>query len=298
MKPYPPLYALLAFDAAMQHHSFALAARSLHLTPGAIGQQIRKLEDWLGVSLFVRRVRQVQPTPEALQFWQRIQPALHQIRDAGKSLRDRRRNGVWLSMPPSFAAKWFTRHMADFLTRYPETELHLNSSTALVDFNHDQVDLAIRYFDGQDAELDATLLFPDDARVYCSPDYRQRMQLAQPDDIARCTLLNTTFHPHWAVWLQTYSTLDAARIAAIPAVHFDQALLAIDAARQGQGLVMTSRLLTHEETAAGTLVEPFPRRLTLRTAYFLVHPRRTPLAPGAANFKQWLLQQVAAFPQD
>lgn len=291
MNRYPPLNALLAFDAAMRTNSFTVAADELCVTPGAVGQQIHKLEEWLGVSLFTRRIRQIQPTADALAYWKRIQPALAQIRDASRSLKDRRSQGVWLSMPPSFAAKWFTRRMAHFLTSYPEVELHLNSSPLPVDFDSEQVDLAIRYFDGKDATLDATLIFDDEARVYCSPDYQRRLGLARPDDLLRATLLHTTIQPHWSVWLRQFSQLDEAQIRAIPAMHFDQGLLAIEAARQGQGLVMTSPLLTEEEVAEGSLIEPFVCRLPLNTGYYVVHPRRTPLRPMAEAFKAWLKAQ-------
>lgn len=294
MDRYPPLNSLIAFDAAMRTNSFSMAAKELFVTPGAVGQQIQKLEAWLGVTLFVRRIRQVEPTPEGLIYWKRIQPALVQIRDASGALKDSRRTGVWLSMPPTFAAKWFTRHMANFLTHYPDAELHLNSSTAMVDFDSEQVDLAIRYFDGQAPELDATLLATDDARVYCSPDYARRANIRQPEDILRCTLLNTTYHPHWPTWLERFSSLRAEQVRGIPAIHFDQALLAIDAACRGQGLVMTSRLVTGEETAAGTLIEPFPHRLPLATGYYVVHPKRTPLRPAPERFKAWLLEQFRA----
>ena len=295
MERYPPLNSLVAFDAAMRSNSFSIAARELCVTPGAVGQQIRKLEEWLGFDLFIRRTRQVQPTAEGLIYWQRIRPALTQIRDASDAQRSSRRSGVWLSMPPTFAAKWFTRHMADFLTRHPDTELHLDSSMALVDFDSSRVDLAIRHFNGDAPELDATLLFPDDARVYCSPDYARRLDLRSPDDLQRATLFNTAFHPHWTDWLRAFSRLSPEQIAAIPAIHIDQALLAIEAARQGQGLVMTSRLVTEEERANGTLIEPFPHRLPLKTGYYIVHPKRTPLRDAPARFKAWLLEVCAAY---
>lgn len=136
--------------------------------PGAVGQQIRKLEDWLGVALFVREVRQVLPTEAARAYWQRIQPALAEIADASRKVRDSGSMAVWLSMPPGFAAKWFTSRMAGLLTRYPGLELHLNASAQLVDFERDAIDLAIRYFDGRAPQLDVTLLCTDEARVYCT----------------------------------------------------------------------------------------------------------------------------------
>ena len=88
MNHYPPLKALIAFDAAMRHRSFSLAADEMCVTPGAIGQHIRKLEDWLGMPLFVRQVRQILPTDAATGYWQTIQPALARIADASQRLLD------------------------------------------------------------------------------------------------------------------------------------------------------------------------------------------------------------------
>jgi LysR family glycine cleavage system transcriptional activator len=148
-----PIKSLMAFDAAMKHRSFALAAKDLHVTASAVGQQIQKLEEWLGTSLFIRSVRQVTPTREALSFWATVQPALSRILQASEALRQSQSNEVWLSMPPSLAAKWFALRMADFLSCHPDISLHLDTSTSLADFNRERVDLAIRYFDGTDTEL-------------------------------------------------------------------------------------------------------------------------------------------------
>lgn len=292
MDRYPPLNSLLAFDAAMRTNSFSMAARDLCVTPGAVGQQIHKLEEWLGVQLFVRSVRQIEPTPDGLIYWKRIQPALSQIRDASRSLKDSRSQGVWLSMPPGFAAKWFTRRMAHFLTRHPEIELHLNSSAAPVDFESGAADLAIRYFEGDDPSLESMLLFLDDARAYCSPAYANKLDLKRPDDLVRATLLRTTLQPHWPTWLQRFSSLSDAEIAQIPAIHFDQSLMAIEAAKQGQGVVMTSVLLCEEEVATGVLVEPFGLRMPLASGYHLVHPKRAALRPPAEAFKRWIGEQA------
>jgi LysR family glycine cleavage system transcriptional activator len=292
MNREPPLKALLAFDAVMRSSSFSIAAEDLCVTPGAIGQQIRKLEDWLGTALFTRQVRQVLPTPEAKAYWMRIQPAIVQILDASRALRESRNNGVRVSMPPSFAAKWFTRRMATFLTRHPEVELHLGSSVMPVDFDRDAVDLAIRYFNGQDPRLEATLLLRDEARVYCSPSYASRLKLKRAEDVTRATLLHTTIQPFWPQWLQRFSRLDAAAIETLPGIHFDQGLLAIEAAKQGQGLVMTSHHLTAEETAEGSLMEPFRHRLALNNSYFVVHPRHASLRPAAKQLKAWLIEEA------
>lgn len=293
MDRYPPLKALVAFDAAMRNNSFSIAAEELCVTPGAVGQQIQKLEEWLGVLLFSRQVRQVQPTADGLAYWKRIQPALAQIIDASQKLRDGRSKGVWLSMPPSFAAKWFPRRMARFLIRHPDVELHLNASTALVDFEREPIDLAIRYFSGNDPHLDATLLCQDEARVYCTPGYAAALALKEPNDLLRATLLDTTVLPYWPRWLGLFSGLNDAQIAGIPRIHFDQGMIAIEAARQGQGVVMTSPLLVEEETADGGLIEPFGHRLPLANGYYVVHHRKLAIRPPALALKTWLIEEAS-----
>lgn len=296
MDRLPPLKALVAFDAAMRSNSFSVAAEEMHVTPGAIGQQIRKLEQWLDVRLFQRQVRQVLPTAEAITYWKRIQPALAQVIDASQHLRDSRRMDVRLSLPPSFAAKWFTRRMARFLTRHPEVTLQLSSSVATVDFDRESFDLAIRYFDGRDPQLEATLLARDEARVYASPTYLARHRIRRPQDLARATLLHTSILPLWATWLARHADVDAKRFATISGIHFDQGLMAIEAARQGQGLVLSSPLLTEAEIADGSLVEPFGQRLTVPSAYWVVHPRRATLRPAAKQLKDWLIEEAGVKP--
>ncbi|MEY2632289.1 MAG: hypothetical protein RIR00_943 [Pseudomonadota bacterium] len=290
MIPYPPLKALVAFDAAMRNNSFSLAADELCVTPGAIGQQIQKLEAWLGVTLFVRQIRQVQPTEAATAYWQRIQPALARIADASHRLRQNRQQGVTLSMPPSFAAKWFTRRMAELLTRHPGLDLHLNASVVLVDFEREAVDLAIRYFNGRDPGLNAALMFQDEARPYCTPAYAAAQQLDSPESLTQASLLVTTLQPHWERWFSQFSTLTPAAVAAIPRIHFDQALMAIEAARQGHGVVLTSPYLTEAEVARGELIEPVPGCLPLENGYYVVHHHQQTPSPAAQQVRNWLLE--------
>lgn len=199
---------------------------------------------------------------------------------------------VWLSMPPSLAAKWFARRMAGFLERYPDVALHLSSTVALTDFSSERVDLAIRHFDGHAPELDVQLLHRDDARVYGSPAYLEQLGLRAPGDLRRATLLHNTLHPHWAQWLQRFAGIDAEAGIGICGIHFDQSLMAIEAARRHQGVVITSEWLTQEEVANGLLVEPFAQRLPLAKGYYLVQPKHSIQRPTVRALKEWLIQQT------
>lgn len=289
MDAFPPLKSLVAFDAAMQHRSFTLAAQALSVTPGAIGQQIQNLEGWLGTALFVRTVRQVTPTPDALHYWADIQPALSRIHAASYVLRRGQRDDVKLSMPPSFAAKWFARRMGRFMALHPQIVLHLGASTELADFSYQGTDLAIRYFDGKATGLEVTLLSDDAARLYCAPAYAASVGLTTPDDLVRATLLHTTMHPHWPAWLTAFSTLTEAQVATIPVQHLDLSLIGIEAARRGEGVVLTSALLVEDELEKGSLIEPFGAYLPLTAGYYVVHPRGVALHPAAQHVAQWLL---------
>ena len=289
MDAYPPLKAIVAFDAAMQHRSFTLAAQALSVTPGAIGQQIQNLETWLGMALFVRTVRQVTPTAGALRYWEDIRPALARIHASSYALRRGEPDGVKLSMPPSFAAKWFARRMGRFMALHPQIVLHLGASTDLADFAQQGADLAIRYFGGRDPGLEVSRLADDAARLYCAPAYAASLHLAQPDDLVRATLLHTRMHPHWPAWLAAFTSLTAAQVAAIPAQHLDLSLIGIEAARRGEGVVLTSALLVEDEVEKGSLIEPFSARLPLANGYYVVHPRGVALRPAAQHVAQWLL---------
>ncbi len=288
-----PLKALITFDSVMRKGSFSLAAVDLHVTPGAVSQQIQKLEEWLGVQLFVRQIRQIEPTAQATIYWNQVQPALAQLVSASQRIREHREQGVRLSMTPGIAAKWFTRRMASFLVRYPEVELRVNSTTTVVDFGDKQIDLAIRYFNGKDKNLTSALLYQDEARAYCSPAYMAELALSKPDDLVRATLLHTTIQPYWSRWLNAFSRLTEAEISAIAGIYFDQSLAAIEAAKQGQGIVMASPMLVEEELGNGALVMPFEGKLPLDAGYYVVHPRGLALRPAVQHLKDWLIAEAA-----
>lgn len=293
MRQIPPLKGLIAFDAAMRLGSFSAAAMELSVTPGAVGQQIQKLEEWLGLALFARHVRQVTPTAEGRVYFAHIQPALSDIIHASRRLRERQRRVINLSMPPSFAAKWFAPRMTDFLTQHPGFSLSLNTSTTVLDFDLDAVDLAIRYFGGEDPRLSVQLLYRDEVRPYCSPAYRERLALKRPGDLRRATLLHHSLHAYWHAWLKRFSDLSDVEIDALAGLEFDQGLIVIDAAAREQGIVLTSPILVEAELASGALVPLFDMALPLPSSYYLVHPP-TEVTPGVQSLKLWFMSQMGA----
>ncbi|RDE19836.1 LysR family transcriptional regulator [Motiliproteus coralliicola] len=289
----PPLRALVAFESAVRNGSFKQAAAELHITPGAVSQQVQKLENWLGYPLFMRRVRKLTVTDRGLDYYGRIAPALEQISNSSEACRYGATNRVCLSMTQTLASKWLGPRLEHFVSQHPEIEVHINASNSPVQFQTDAVDLAVRHFDGEDPQLDVTLVFDDEVCLFCSPEYQQTKQLIDVDQLQQATLIVNSLQPFWDRWLNAFSTITAEQRQQIATLHFDQALLAIDAAKRHQGVVLGSELMIQEELKRGELIEPFKQRLPLDKSYYLIHPKRQPLTRASTTLKTWLLNQFS-----
>ena len=290
-KPLPPLNALIAFEASVRFASFKLAAQELHITPGAVSQQVKKLEDWLGYTLFNRQVRQLVVTEKGLTYFAQIAPALEQICAASQNRKTDKTNSVYLSLTQTLAAKWLSPRLSHFMTRYPDIEVHINASNKPVNFQNENVDLALRHFDGKDNNLAVQLILDDEIRLFCAPNYLTQRNIKETKQLTRATLIFNTLHPCWDEWLDHFSDINQSERQAITKIHFDQTLLAIDAAKHGQGVVLSNRALVQKELEQKELIEPFGHCLANNKNFYLVHPKQTKLSPAAQQLKTWLLDE-------
>ncbi|MBK5001842.1 LysR family transcriptional regulator [Pseudomonas sp. S31] len=295
MRADTPLKAIAYFDAVMRSGSTTTAAEKLFVTPGAVGQQVRKLEAWLGVQLFIRHIRKLEPTQHAIRYWEQVKPALQQIEEANSVVMGRRTREVRISLPPALASSWFARRMPEFVSRHPDLSIHLNASSSKVDLDSGEYDMGVRHFDGQDEGIHSHLLLKDEARVYCSAGYQKQCGLRAPVDIIGATLLYTTSHAHWSRWLALAGlSFDGMSRP----LRFDQSEVAIDAARRGQGLVLTSPWLVEDDVQAGRLIQAFPQCLKTGKGYYLVASKHLALSDAARIVWEWLTgtAQVACLP--
>jgi len=289
----PPLNALYAFEAAVRHSSFKDAATELSLTPGAISQQVRKLEQWLGFSLFHRDIRKLKITKRGLDYYNRIAPALEDIQRESKAVVEEQSNKVCLSLGTALAAKWLTPRIGDFMANNPDINVYINATNKTVDFHREHVDLAIRYFDGNDKTIVSQLVFPDEIRLLCTPEYRDSLHLYGVESLVNCTLIHSGFYLPWNDWLRRFTKLDSDTIANITGLNYDQPLLAIEAAKQSQGVILSNLLLTGKEISEGELIEPLSIRQPLQKGYHLVYPNQQPLNSASNKLKNWLLHKFA-----
>jgi LysR family glycine cleavage system transcriptional activator len=205
MRPsLPSLNALRAFEAAGRLGSFKEAAAELHVTHGAISQQVRLLEAWLGASLFERHNRRVVLTSAARAYLAEIGPLFDQLAQAtaryGVSAKVSRT--LTVDAPATFTLRWLVPRLEKFRVRHPDVEVRIETSNEPVERLKDAHDIVIR--GGPDTFYGYTMRpFLEESRLpVCSPALLRRLPLRTPEDLRRHTLLHTSSLPRvWPDWL-------------------------------------------------------------------------------------------------
>jgi LysR family glycine cleavage system transcriptional activator len=290
----PSLNGLRAFEAAARHLSFTRAANELNVTQTAISHQIRRLEEQLGIRLFERRNRALGLTREAQDYLPSVRTAFEDLRRATARLRRAERDGMLtVSTTASLAAKWLVTRVAAFQDANPGIEVRITTSSHLVDFRREDVDMAVRYGLGNWPGLRAQWLMAEDIFPVCSPALLTGDKpLRQPEDLARHTLLHTTAsREDWQLWL-TAAGLPVS-IAARRGLSFDQSFMAVQAAVDGLGVALGRTRFVEADIAAGRLVVPFDVVLPADAGFYIVAPEETAGSPRIALFRDWLIGSVA-----
>lgn len=299
--PLPPLNALRAFEAAARHLSFARAAAELNVTSAAISHHVKTLEAYLGQSLFERSGRGLRLTAAADAGLPEISAGFEHLRRGAVRLRGgARTRDLRVRVAPAFASRWLVPRLQRFAARCPDVDARIDASYELPDFAAGEAGLAVHFGPGRyDAELQADLLLRVSVLPLCAPEYlrRDEVRLETPADLARCRLLHDDTLtldanlPDWDAWLRA---LDVSGVDTTRGVHFSHALLALQAAVDGQGVVLTYDLIAQADLDAGRLVAPFDFALPAHSAYYVVTPRELAGDPVVAAFRQWLLDETRA----
>jgi LysR family glycine cleavage system transcriptional activator len=253
----PSLNALRAFEAAGRLGSFKEAAAELHVTHGAISQQVRLLEAWLGASLFERHNRRVVLTSAARAYLAEIGPLFDQLAQAtaryGVSAKVSRT--LTVDAPATFTLHWLVPRLEKFRVRHPDVEVRIETSNEPVERLKDAHDIVIR--GGPDTFYGYTMRpFLEESRLpVCSPALLRRLPLRTPEDLRRHTLLHTSSLPRvWPDWL---AQVGQSALTPAAVLTFDHFYLTLQAAVDGMGIAMGPTALVADDLAAGRLVAPF-----------------------------------------
>ena len=294
------LNALRAFEAAARHLSYVAAADELNVTPAAVGQLVRGLEEIVGVQLFHRS--QAGParlvlTDEARAVLPDLQAGFDRLTVAFERLKaSHQQVALNLTVPPAFADKWLLPRVERFTTSHPEYDLRIDTSGRLVDFTAERMDVGIRYGNGRWAGLKATFLLRDAFFPVCSPSLLEGTHpLRGPEDLRHHTLLHdrsmafeSTF-PTWRSWLAAagFPQIDCER-----GLQINDSAAAYQAAINGGGVALGRTTLVARDLETGRLVRPFGDALDYEFGYFLIHRPKADSEPAISAFKAWICTEA------
>ena len=294
----PSLNGLRAFEAAARHLSFTQAASELNVTQTAISHQIRRLEEELGIRLFVRKNRALALTPKARDYLPGVRAAFNDLRLATDQLLRKEDDRVLtVSTLASLAAKWLLPRLTDFQEAHPGIDVRITTSTALVDFRNGDVDAAIRYGRGNWQGLRAEWLMADEVFPVCSPALLNgKRPLKCPEDLRDHVLLHTTANiDDWRQWLTAAGL--PSDISKQQGITFDLMLMTVQAAIDGIGVAMGRTSYVQDDIAKGRLVVPFKIALPADAGFYLVSPEGAAEPPKLRAFRQWLVASAKNGPE-
>ena len=296
LRRLPPLNSLRALEVVSRHTSFRDAAKELHVTAAAVGQQIKSLEDQVGRKLLRRHSAGYVLTSEALAAVSDLRAAFDRLSSAVNTLSQGSRRVLTITVVPSLAAMWLVPRLHEFERQYPDIDLLLHSSEGVVDLDKGGADLAIRYGSGVYAGAESTRLFDGELFPVCSPRLAAgppRMKI--PPDLRGKPLVHVDWHPAHGVWPGWSAWLKAAGVDSVDprkGLRFSDDGMAIQAAVAGRGVVLASAALARDHLAARRLVRPFKVSIATNFAYYVVCPKERAQDADIAAFRQWVLAKA------
>ena len=299
MKRLPPLNALRVFEAAARHLSFTKAAEELHVTPGAVSQQIKALEDFLQTPVFRREKRSLLLTDEAQASLPVLREGFDKLAEAGKILAAKADAGrLTVSVAPSFASKWLVPRLDLFQQAHPDIDVWVSADMDVVDFAVEDVDLAIRYGAGRYPALVTEHLMAETIVPVCSPQLLTGDNpIKEPGDLIHHTLLHDSSPdkdescPTWPMWLKAAGVCHKQGDRGL---KFNQSSLVIEAAVAGKGVALAKAALALADLESGRLVIPFDLTTPTEFAYYIVHPPSKSSSASVKAFVAWLKEEAAA----
>jgi LysR family transcriptional regulator, glycine cleavage system transcriptional activator len=287
----PPLNALRVFHTVVRHRSFRSASDELGVSPQAVSQQIKLLEDTLGAALFERKGRAIEPNEKAILLAHFVQAAFDELTEGVRRVaKADHRNRINVNASPYFATRYLLDRINQFRDIAPESDFRLTTMVDLPDFVADDVDVAIQWGFGSWKGHEATLLVRDYKVICCTPDLAGH--LSGPDDLRGQTLL----HPVLGLdlWPNVLRHLGVTDRVAKNDIQLADAATMRRATLAGLGVGLISTIDAAEDLKQGKLVAPFGpdvmRQMpeALVPGFYLVLPKAHRRVKTILSFCRWI----------
>jgi LysR family glycine cleavage system transcriptional activator len=297
----PPLNALRAFEAAARSGSYVAAGEELGVSPAAVSQQVKNLEEFLGKELFRRYNNRIVLTDAGQTIYSGASDALSAISAFTEQVvSGRARSRLVISALPSVAERWMEPMLAVLHREKPNFRFELRVEEDIVDFAKNDIDLRLAYSVNLYPDMVTIPLLRDEVLPMCSPVYLERNPGARtdflgqvPDDDLIHTNWGPTFvsHPTWQIW---YGGAGIDRPDETRGFRIGKSSLALDLARDGFGVALGQRMMAADDLKAGRLVILDERPIPLGHPYCLVYPRSKAKKAGLIDLVDWLVQSVSS----
>src|SRR5690606_37705333 len=286
-----PVGPLRAFDVAARHLNLSAAAADLNVTHAAVSRQVKQLEQRLGVKLFERLPRGLKLTAHGALLAEGTRDAFDRLASAIEdvSLPAVRRK-LTISTFASLAARWLMPRVGAFSTLFPEVDLQVVTSTRLVDFAREDVDIGIRFGSGRYPGLHVVPLFKPQEIVIASPALLKRgAPLRTYTDLKHYTLLHDDSHRPWTRWLEA---VGAKGVNARRGIICGDRNAMLQAALEGQGIALASHVFVASDLASGRLVRVFETEVASPFAIYAVCLPRRLNDPTVSGAMDWLAREA------
>ncbi|MCP4996447.1 MAG: LysR family transcriptional regulator [Gammaproteobacteria bacterium] len=283
----PPLNALRAFEAASRLNGFQPAAEELCVTPGAISQQVKRLEEWIGEVLFQRHVRGVSLTPTGAQLQPKLSRLMDQLEEITAAYKTPgRQNRLVINVLPAFAERWLMPRLKHFQKEHSDLEIEVRAEDALPSFSSGEIEVGLRYLDAPIAGLKCERILEEELFPVCAPDCASKLN---PEDLHKQALLyDVAWKNDWPLWWQ------AAGLPGSPpqGTRFSLYNMAVQSAIDGGGIAMGHSALLERELESGVLVEPFDLRVEASGCYYLLWKPARDGEEQVKQFQKWVEAQI------
>ncbi|MES2435930.1 MAG: LysR substrate-binding domain-containing protein [Pseudomonadota bacterium] len=294
----PPLNALRVFQTVMRHRSFRGAADELTVTPQAVSQQIKLLEDTLGLELFTRQGRAIEPAEQAILLAHYIQAGFDEFAEGIRRVTKLgQRNRINLNASPYFATRFLLDRLSNFRAIMPGADLRLTTMVDLPDFIADDVDVAIQWGFGTWTTHEQTLLLRDIKVICCTPALAAKLKT--PNDLRNLPLLHSVLADLWTPVLAHLHVTDAPQDSTF---RFQDAATMRRATLTGLGVGLLSTIDAEEDLASGKLTAPFGLNIMAAMpesqipGFYLVLPKAHRRVKSIAAFCDWVARENWAMP--
>ncbi len=280
-RPDLPLNGLRVFEAAVRQGSFTRAAIELRVTQAAVSHQVARLEDRLGVTLFLRTSGGLVPTDEARVLYPVLEHGLEAISRALDRITGHRHIELLkIGVVTTFGVGWLLPRLPEFRRAHPTIDLRISTNNNRVEILREGLDMAIRYGSGTWPGLSSELLVEAPLTPLCAPAVAEYLQ--DPDHLSRVVLLRSYRNDEWPRWFAEAG----ASCPPLTGPIFDSSLAMAEIASDGAGVALLPVDMFARRIAEGRLVQPFATMVSTG-AYYLTWPADRASTPAMTDFARW-----------